>query len=286
MFVLDTLRQHPIALMVVMVLLGLIAGSFLNVVIHRLPRMMESDWRLQCAELAGATPPPASRYDLWWPRSQCPQCGRGIGAADNIPIASYLLLHGRCRGCGAPIPARYPIVEALAGIVAAVAVWRFGYGITAPAAAAMGWALLALTFIDLDRQLLPDSITLPFLWAGLLLNLWGVFVPIEDAVVGAMAGYLTLWTVYWLFKIATGKEGMGHGDFKLLAMLGAWLGWEQLPAIILLSSLVGATVGIALMVFRGHRRQVPIPFGPYLAAAGFIALIYGDELTEAYWRWL
>ncbi|MBI3344735.1 MAG: prepilin peptidase [Gammaproteobacteria bacterium] len=264
-------------------LLGLIVGSFLNVVIHRLPQMMEREWRAHCAELSGApqTVAPA-RFDLLHPPSHCPQCGRGVKAAENIPLLSYLLLGGKCAGCGARIALRYPIVEVSTALLSAVVAWYFGAGGVGLAALPLTWALIALSFIDFDHQLLPDSITLPFLWAGLGLSLFNVFVDSETAIIGALAGYLSLWSVYIMFKLVTGKQGMGHGDFKLLAMLGAWLGWQALPVIILLSSLLGALVGIALILLRGRDKNVPIPFGPYLALAGWISLLWGKDLTQAY----
>jgi len=264
-------------------LLGLCIGSFLNVVIHRLPRMMESDWQRQCAELRGEVMQAGETYNLAQPRSRCPHCGHHITALENIPLISYLLiLRGKCSGCSAPISARYPLVEAITGILSAYAVWHFGYTPAAAGALLLIWALVALTFIDFDTQLLPDNITLPLLWLGLAFNLASTYATIDVAVVGAMAGYLVLWSIFWLFKLATGKEGMGYGDFKLLAALGAWLGWQSLPAIILLSSLVGAIVGICLIVLARQGRNVPIPFGPYLAAAGLIALFWGQALTESY----
>jgi leader peptidase (prepilin peptidase)/N-methyltransferase len=265
--------------------LGLCIGSFLNVVIHRLPKMMEREWREQCAELAGKPAAPAAegRYNLLVPRSACPACGHRITALQNIPILSWLALRGKCAACGARIAARYPLVELAAGLIGAYAAWRYGPTLAALGAAAFGWALLSLALIDLDTLLLPDDITLPLLWAGLLVNFGGTLVPLGTAVIGAVAGYLALWLVYWAFKLATGKEGMGHGDFKLLAAIGAWLGWQKLPLVILLASVVGAAVGIALMVFARHAREKPIPFGPYLAAAGLIALFWGEHITR---RWL
>lgn len=265
-------------------LLGLCVGSFLNVVIHRLPKMMEQEWQAQCAELRGETPPTAEApLSLARPRSRCPHCGHGITALENIPLISYLLiLKGKCSGCGQRISARYPLVELLTGLLSAYTAWHFGPTVQAAGALLLIWSLIALAVIDLDTQLLPDSITLPLLWLGLVFNLGGSFADLPSAVTGAMVGYLALWSVYWLFKLATGKEGMGFGDFKLLAALGAWLGWQMLPAIILLSSVVGAIIGIALIVAARHGRNVPIPFGPYLAAAGAIALFWGNALTQRY----
>lgn len=273
----------PMVLVLAAGVLGLCVGSFLNVVVHRLPQMMEREWQAQCAELRGESPMEAAPFNLLLPRSRCPQCGQGIGLLDNIPLLSYfILLRGRCRQCQTPISLRYPLVEALTGLLSAAVVWHFAAGWLALGALCLTWALIALALIDLDTHLLPDSITLPLLWLGLLFNLSGQFTDLGSAVVGAMAGYLALWSVFWLFKLVTGKEGMGYGDFKLLAALGAWLGWQMLPAIILLSSVVGATVGIALIVLARHGRNVPIPFGPYLAAAGLLALFYGQELTQTY----
>ncbi len=265
-------------------LLGLCVGSFLNVVIHRLPKMMEQDWQAQCAELRGESPPDQGEaLSLAKPRSRCPNCGHQITALENIPLVSYLLiLKGKCSGCGTRISPRYPITELLTGLLSAFAAWHFGPTIQTVGALALLWALIALSAIDLDTQLLPDSITLPLLWLGLAFNLWTTFADLPTAVIGAMAGYLSLWSVFWLFKLATGKEGMGYGDFKLLAALGAWLGWQMLPAIILLSSVVGAVVGIALIVAARHGRNVPIPFGPYLAAAGVITLFWGQRITQGY----
>ena len=265
-------------------LLGLCVGSFLNVVIHRLPKMMEQDWQTKCAELRGESPPDQGEaLSLAKPRSRCPNCGHQITALENIPLVSYLLiLKGKCSGCGTRISPRYPITELLTGLLSAFAAWHFGPSIQTVGALALLWALIALSAIDLDTQLLPDSITLPLLWLGLAFNLWTTFADLPTAVIGAMAGYLSLWSVFWLFKLATGKEGMGYGDFKLLAALGAWLGWQMLPAIILLSSVVGAVVGIALIVAARHGRNVPIPFGPYLAAAGVIALFWGQRITQGY----
>lgn len=263
-------------------LLGLMVGSFLNVVIHRLPIMMERDWAAQCAELKGEAAPAVEPLSLARPRSRCPHCGHQITALENIPVISWLVLRGRCKGCAAAISLRYPLIEALTGLLFALAAWHFGFTAAGLGALVLVAALLALTAIDFDTQLLPDDITLPLLWVGLALNAFSVYTDLKSAVIGAMAGYLSLWGVYWLFKIFTGKEGMGYGDFKLLAALGAWLGWQMLPLTILLSSLVGAVVGISMMAFARHGRNVPIPFGPYLAAAGLIALVWGKPLTRAY----
>ena len=261
---------------------GLLVGSFLNVVIHRLPKMMEADWQCQCAELRGEALPEIEPLTLATPRSRCPQCGHQITALENIPLISWLVLRGKCSGCAAPISLRYPIVEAVTGLLTAYAAWHFGFGWAAAGAILLIWAMIALTGIDFDTQLLPDSITLPLIWLGLLFNLSGTYTSLSSAVIGAVAGYLSLWSVYWGFKLATGKEGMGFGDFKLLAAIGAWLGWQMLPLTILLSSFVGAVVGVALIVLAKRGRNVPIPFGPYLAAAGLLALFWGKPLTQVY----
>ena len=276
------LLRDPLAFTILSGLVGLFVGSFLNVVIHRLPRMMERDWHAQAAELRGEQAPANERFNLATPRSRCPHCGHQITMLENIPIVSYVVLRGRCAHCGAGISRRYPIVEALSALLSAYAAWHFGFGASALGALLFVWVMVALTFIDLDTQLLPDDITLPLLWLGLAFNLGTTFAELPDAVIGAMAGYLALWAVFWLFKLATGKEGMGYGDFKLLAAIGAWLGWQMLPLTILLSSLVGAVVGILLIVVARHGRNVPIPFGPYLAAAGLIALFWGERITERY----
>jgi leader peptidase (prepilin peptidase)/N-methyltransferase len=261
---------------------GLAVGSFLNVVIHRLPKMMEREWQAQCAELRGEPAPPRERYDLATPRSSCPACGHRIGLLENVPILSYLWLRGRCSACGGRISARYPVVEAATGLLTAYCAWRFGLGWQGLSAMLFVWGMVALTFIDFDTQLLPDSITLPLLWAGLLINLRGTFTDLASAVIGATAGYLLLWSVYWAFKLLTGREGMGFGDFKLLAAIGAWLGWKMLPFVILASSVVGVVVGVALMILARRGRDVPIPFGPYLAGAALIALFWGAPIVEGY----
>ena len=283
---LQDLQTYPPLFIALAGIVGLLVGSFLNVVIYRLPKMMERDWRAQCAELSGTEVKDTATYNLSTPRSACPQCGHKIGALENIPVISYIFLRGKCKGCQAPISMRYPVVEALSGLFSAYAAWHFGFGLAGVAAIIFVWALIALTCIDLDTQLLPDDITLPLLWLGLLLNLNGVFTSLPEALVGAVAGYLTLWSVYWLFKLTTGKEGMGYGDFKLLAALGAWLGWQILPLVILLSSVVGAVVGITLIVAVKHGRNVPIPFGPYLAGGGLIAMFWGEPLTQSYLQFI
>jgi leader peptidase (prepilin peptidase)/N-methyltransferase len=273
---------YPASLVIVAVVAGLIVGSFLNVVIHRLPKMLERQWRAECAELAGTPAPPAERYDLVMPRSACPKCGHRISAIENIPLASYLALGGKCSQCKAPISPRYPAVEALSGALAGYIAWRYGLSAAMLGALLFAWALIALTFIDLDTFYLPDSITLPLIWTGLLFNVGGTFTDLRSAVIGAAAGYLALWAVFWAFKLATGKDGMGYGDFKLLAAIGAWLGWKMLPLTVLASSLVGAVIGIGLIAFAKHAREKPIPFGPYLAVAGLIAMFWGEPINRYY----
>lgn len=261
-------------------LFGLLIGSFLNVVIYRIPKMMQRESDNYVAHESGKELPHTDRFNLMVPRSACPHCGHQITALENIPVVSWLALRGKCSACKAPISPRYPAIELVTGLLSALLVWKFGSGWAGLATLLFGWSLLAMTFIDFDTQLLPDDLTYPLLWAGLLVNLNGTFVPLRDAVIGAAAGYLALWSIYWLFKLATGKEGMGYGDFKLLAALGAWLGWAMLPTIILLSSVVGAVVGISLIVFAKRGRDKAIPFGPYLAAAGMIALLFGAPISR------
>ena len=261
-------------------LFGLLIGSFLNVVVYRLPVMAQRELDNYIAHEAGKELPHQERFNLMVPRSACPHCGHQITALENIPIVSWLFLRGKCSACKAPISPRYPIVEAVTGLLSALLVWHFGSGWLGLASLAFAYFLIAMTLIDYDTKTLPDDLTYPLLWLGLLVNLNGTIVPLRDAVIGAMAGYLALWAVYWLFKLATGKEGMGYGDFKLLAALGAWMGWAMLPTIIIMSSVVGAIVGISLIVFAGRDRNNHIPFGPYLAAAGMIALLYGIPLTR------
>jgi len=280
MLSLSDLLSQPTILISACLVLGLAVGSFLNVVIYRLPLMMQREWEQQCAELRDEELPPQERFNLAVPRSRCPHCQHAISALENIPVLSWLWLRGRCRGCQAAISWRYPAIELISGLLSALVAWKFGYGLSTLAALLFVWAMVALTFIDFDTQLLPDDITLPLLWLGLLVNLQGGFTDIGSAVIGAMAGYLVLWSIYWAFKLITGKEGMGYGDFKLLAAIGAWFGWQLLPMTILLSSIVGAVVGISLIVFSRHGRNTPIPFGPYLATAGLIALFWGKALSQ------
>jgi len=278
----ELLQTEPALFTGLVFLFSLLVGSFLNVVIHRLPKMMEAEWQAQCAELRGETPAGSTPYNLAVPRSACPQCGHRITALENIPLLSWLWLRGRCSACSTPISARYPLVELLTALLSAAVAWKWGLSVQTLGALLLVWALVALAFIDLDTTLLPDSLTLPLLWLGLLFNLGGYFASLPDAVIGAIAGYGVLWSVYWLFKLVTGKDGMGYGDFKLLAAIGAWLGWQMLPVTLLLSSVVGAAIGIAMIVLVKHDRRVPIPFGPYLAGGGLVALFFGADLTQAY----
>ncbi len=284
MAVLELLAASPSLFTLLAIVLGLMVGSFLNVVVYRLPLMMEHEWRAQCAELLSQASADQDRppLTLWGPRSQCPHCGHLIQAVENIPLLSYLLQRGRCAHCRAAIGLQYPLVEAVSGILAGIVAWKFGFGWPTLAALAFTWTLLAASAIDMRHQLLPDHLTLSLLWLGLFAALFGLFADLPSAVIGAMAGYLSLWSVYHLFRLLTGKEGMGHGDFKLLAALGAWTGWQYLLTIILLSSLVGAIFGLALIFFRGQDRRVPMPFGPFLAAAGWIALLWGETINQTY----
>ena len=282
MFMLQALQNSPALLVTTVALMSLAIGSFLNVVIHRMPKIIERQWRAEVAESRGETPPAEARYNLVVPRSQCPACGHAISALENVPVVSYLALRGKCAECRAPISPRYPVVEALTAAISGFVAWHFGFSWTTVAALLFVWSMIVLAFIDLDTFYLPDDITLPLLWAGLLVNMGAAFVDLQSALIGAVAGYLSLWLVYWGFKIATGKEGMGYGDFKLLAAIGAWLGWKMLPVVILLSSFVGAVVGICLIVFARHERSKPIPFGPYLVLGGLIALVWGDAIVKYY----
>ena len=269
-------------------LLGLIIGSFLNVVIYRLPIMMERSWTAQCHELLSPDDEEQTKqeeqeqFDLIQPRSRCPHCGHKISALENIPVISYILQQGKCRGCKAAISLRYPVIEIITALMSAAVVWQFGFSWAALAGLVFTWAMITLTMIDFDHQLLPDDITLPLVWIGLLLSLAGIFTTPTDAIIGACAGYLSLWFVFHAFKLITGKEGMGYGDFKLFAVFGAWFGWQCLPLILLLSSVVGAIVGIALIIIKGRDKNIPIPFGPYLASAGWIYLLWGENIIDAY----
>jgi len=281
------LVTEPSTIIFITGILGLIVGSFLNVVIYRLPIMMEREWRTQCAELLNLS---QSEHDkvlnLSQPRSHCPHCDHQITVLENIPLLSYIWQGGKCNACQKAISLRYPLIEAASALLAMSTAWHFGLTWHLVGALALTWALLAASMIDFDHQLLPDNITLPFLWLGLLCNLFGLYTDIESSVIGAMTGYLSLFIVYWLFKLFTGKEGMGYGDFKLLALLGAWLGWQTLPVIILISSLVGTVVGMTLILWRSHDKNIPIPFGPYLAAAGWLSLLWGENMTQAYFLWI
>ena len=262
--------------------LGLIVGSFLNVVILRLPKMMEQGWQRDCCEVLDQPAPDQEPISLSHPGSHCPGCGAAIKPWQNIPVISWLVLRGRCAQCGMGISVRYPAVELITGVLSGLVAWHFGFGIEALSALALIWMLVALTGIDIDTQLLPDSITLPLLWLGLAVNLFAVWTPLSSAVIGAMLGYGSLWSVYWLFKLVTGKEGMGYGDFKLLGALGAWFGWQAVPLMILLSSFVGAALGIAILLSKRQGRDTPMPFGPYLAGAGLLTLFFGDTLITEY----
>ena len=287
----DLFVQQPVVFIAVAFAFALVIGSFLNVVIYRLPLMMQREWRAQCEELQSSPAPnlPEGPFNLIVPRSRCPSCGKAITAWQNIPVLSYLLLDAQCANCRSSISVRYPIVEMLTAMLAAICAWHFGFGPEALMAIALSCVLVAISLIDVDHQIIPDSIAIPLLWVGLLMSLFHpvagaetLFIAPQEAIIGAVAGYLSLWSVYQVFKMVTGKEGMGYGDFKLLAALGAWLGWEALPTIILLSALVGAVIGIAMIVFRGRDRQLPIPYGPYLAAAGWITMLYGEVITSTY----
>jgi leader peptidase (prepilin peptidase)/N-methyltransferase len=262
--------------------LGLIVGSFLNVVILRLPKMMEQGWQRDCCEVLDQPAPDQEPISLSHPGSHCPGCGVAIKPWQNIPVISWLVLRGRCAQCGMGISVRYPAVELITGVLSGLVAWQFGFGIEALSALALIWMLVALTGIDIDTQLLPDSITLPLLWLGLAVNLFAVWTPLSSAVIGAMLGYGSLWSVYWLFKLVTGKEGMGYGDFKLLGALGAWFGWQAVPLMILLSSFVGTALGIAILLSKRQGRDTPMPFGPYLAGAGLLTLFFGDTLITEY----
>jgi leader peptidase (prepilin peptidase)/N-methyltransferase len=297
MDLLHLLQTNSVFFLIVVGIVSLMIGSFLNVVIHRLPIMMERMWRQQCEEFLSEeflpedssdkkleSAKPKEKYNLIMPGSRCPHCGHHIGALENIPVISYLILKGKCSSCGQRISVRYPIIEAVTALLSVIVAWQFGFGWQTACGLVLTWALIALTMIDFDKQLLPDDITLPFIWIGLLLAMFGLFTDTHSSIVGAVAGYLSLWSFYWIFKLLTGKEGMGYGDFKLLAALGAWFGWQMLPVIILLSSFVGAAVGISMILFLGRDKNIPIPFGPYIATAGWIAMLWGQDITDTYLR--
>lgn len=278
----NILQQNSSIFITLSVIVGLMVGSFLNVVIHRLPKIMEREWHNNCLELQGKEIPKSSKYTLAKPRSACPVCGHMITALENIPVISFLFLKGKCSSCKTTISIRYPLIEALTGLLIGLVSWKFGYSSMTLFAWIFTFSLIALTFIDFDTQLLPDDITLPLLWLGLFFNLNHGFTNLKSAVIGAIAGYLILWSIYWLFKLITGKEGMGYGDFKLLAAIGAWFGWQLLPAVILLSSALGAIIGIGLIVFTKRGREIPMPFGPFLAIGGIAALFLGSQLASYY----
>lgn len=302
------LQQSPCVFAGFVFVLSLAIGSFLNVVIYRLPVMLENEWREQAHEFlefeqkeaqqknaeqpllddstTSTTEAEKELFNLAFPNSRCPNCEHEIKPWENIPVISYLFLGGKCSQCKNKISIRYPVIELATALLSALVALHFGFGWQAAAVLPLTWALVVLTMIDFDHQILPDNITLPLLWIGLLINVNGLFVPLSEAVIGGVAGYMVLWMVYWIFKIVTGKEGMGYGDFKLLALLGAWMGWQALPLIIILSSFVGAFVGICLIVVLGRDKNIPIPFGPYLSAAGFIALLWGDQILEQYHQYL
>ncbi|MEK7303294.1 MAG: A24 family peptidase [Pseudomonadota bacterium] len=276
------LQDTPSFFISFITIIGLMVGSFLNVVIYRLPEMMKRNWLQQCAELHGKAIETLPTFNLITPRSACPHCGHKITALENIPIISYLALRGRCSQCQARISPRYPIVEAVTALMSGFVAWHFGYSLITIAVLIFVWSLIALAVIDLNTQLLPDDITLPLLWLGVLVNMNDGFTDLHSAIIGVMAGYLSLWSIYWCFKLITGKEGMGYGDFKLLAAIGAWLGWSMLPIVILFSSLVGAIAGVGLIFAAKLKKNIPIPFGPYLVGGALIALFWGEKLNRAY----
>ncbi|MBB2888573.1 leader peptidase (prepilin peptidase)/N-methyltransferase [Pseudomonas umsongensis] len=283
----EFLSLNPLAFVITAGLIGLLIGSFLNVVVWRLPKMLEREWRLQAHDVLDLpAEAPGPTYNLILPHSECPHCGHRIRVWENIPILSYLFLRGRCSSCAAPISKRYPLTELACGLLSAFVAWHFGFGWQACMVLVLSWGLLAMSLIDAEHQLLPDVLVMPLMWLGLVLNSFGLFVSLHDAFWGAVAGYMALWTVFWLFKLVTGKDGIGYGDFKLLAMLGAWGGWQILPMTILLSSLVGAILGVILLRLRDAKTSTPLPFGPYLAIAGWIALLWGGQITGFYWQFV
>ncbi|MDD2057366.1 A24 family peptidase [Pseudomonas sp. GD03860] len=286
MDLMDTLASQPLLYVGFAVLLGLIVGSFLNVLVHRLPMMLQRQWQAEAREvLALPAEAGAERYDLCLPASQCPHCGHRIRPWENIPVISYLLLRGRCSSCHSAISARYPLVELGCAALTGFAAWHLGASASALALMVLSWGLLAMSLIDIEHRLLPDVLVFPLLWLGLIVNAFDVFVPLEAALWGVVVGYLSLWSVFWLFKIITGKEGMGYGDFKLLALIGAWGGWQVLPLTLLLSSLLGAVMGLIVLRLKRQKASTPIPFGPYLAIAGWIALLWGGQITTSYLKY-
>ncbi len=282
MELLEVLQKSPPALMFAVGVLGLCVGSLLNVVIHRLPKMMEAQWREECAALDGGEVPPAETYNLFTPRSACPQCKAPITALQNVPVVSWLVLRGKCANCRTSISARYPLVELMGGALAILVTWRLGYSVALVFGLVYVWVMLALTFIDLDTQLLPDDLTLPLLWIGLIANAFGVFTDLRSAVLGAAGGYMILWSVYWAFRLIAKKEGMGFGDFKLLAAIGAWTGWQVLPVAIIVSAGLGAVIGSLVLWLSKKGADTRIPFGPYLALGGIVALLWGREAVTAW----
>lgn len=284
----SVLEESSVFLLIFTGSLGLLIGSFLNVVIYRLPIMLQRGWRHECIvflEQEDGNTSTDKPFNLSTPKSHCPSCNHPVRAIDNIPVISYLILKGQCRDCNASISCRYPIIEAVTGILSLIIANKFGFSLQTTTALIFTWSLITLTMIDFDTQLLPDNMTLPLIWLGLFISLFHVFIDSETAIIGALAGYLCLWSVYWLFKFMTGKEGMGHGDFKLLAAIGALLGWQMLPLVIMLSAFVGAIIGLLLIIIRGHDKNIPIPFGPYLSAAGFIALVWGQSINLYYFQY-
>lgn len=282
MLFLEALQTNPWFFYAIITFIGLSVGSFLNVVIYRLPVILENEWRHQCQEFLELEVTEQQKFNLAFPASTCPGCNHKIRFWENIPVISYLLLKGKCSSCSTKISIQYPLVEAITAILSIIVASHYGASWQTVTALILTWSLIALTMIDVHKQLLPDNITLPLLWLGIICNMFGLFTDLESSVKGAIFGYLALWSIYHLFKILTGKEGMGYGDFKLLAALGAWMGWKVLPLIIVLSSFVGAAIGIAMIIFARHDKSVPIPFGPYLAIAGWIALLWGDVITKAW----
>ncbi|MGV8890696.1 MAG: prepilin peptidase [Pseudomonas sp.] len=283
----DILTLYPLIFVIAAMLVGLLIGSFLNVVVWRLPKMLDREWRREARDVLGLpSETPLPTFNLMLPHSQCPHCGHRIRAWENIPLLSYLFLRGRCSNCAAAISKRYPLTELACGLLSVLIAWHFGFGWQACMALVLSWGLLTMTLIDAEHQLLPDVLVLPLMWLGLIVNSFELFVSLHDALWGAVAGYMALWSVFWLFKLITGKDGIGHGDFKLLAMLGAWGGWQILPLTILLSSLVGAIIGVILLRLRNEKTSTPIPFGPFLAIAGWIALLWGGQITDFYWQFV